>query len=100
MEIIIKDIFIFIFYFIYFIKIIIIFIISTSIIKDYKTNILFINYSDLIFQNITNKIKIGIVSQSLKNGGCERQTSLILNYLNKVRIFKFFLITKKKKEEN
>ena len=85
---------------IFFIKNLFIFFLIIFIIKNYKKNILFVNYNDLIFNNITNKIKIGIVSQSLKNGGCERQTSLILNYLEKIRIFEFFLITKKEKEKN
>ena len=76
------------------------FLLTLFIIKDYKANNLSINYNDLIFNNEENKIRIGIVSQSLKNGGCERQTSLILNYLNKIKIFDFFLFTKKEKEEN
>ena len=68
------------------IKFLNIFLLLLFIIKDYKTNISFINYKNLIFKNKENKIKIGIVSQSLKNGGCEKQTSLIINYLYKFKI--------------
>ena len=60
------------------IKFLNIFLLLLFIIKDYKTNISFINYKNLIFKNKENKIKIGIVSQSLKNGGCDKQTSLII----------------------
>ena len=45
------------------------------------------------------KIKIGIVAQSIKNGGCERQTSLLLNYLYQIKQFELVLITNKNKEE-
>ena len=66
-------------------------------------NISFINFYINYYLNIksdVNKIRIGIFSVSLKNGGCERQTSLILNYFNKVKIFNLFLFTVKDKEEN
>lgn len=46
------------------------------------------------------KIKIAIFSPSLSNGGIERQTSLMLKYFNKVKIFKLFLFTISDKEEN
>ena len=53
------------------------------------------------FNNIKNNIiRIGIIAQSLKNGGCERQTSLILKYFNKINKFQLFLFTKKDKDEN
>ena len=52
------------------------------------------------FKKKTNKIRIGIAVYSIKNGGSERQTSLILNYFNQMRIFKLFLFTIKEKEEN
>ena len=45
---------------------------------------------------LNKKIKIGIVSISIKNGGIERSTSLILHYFNKVKIFKVFLFTHNK----
>ena len=45
-------------------------------------------------------IRIGILAISLKNGGIERQTSLLLNYFKKIKIFKLFLFTKKNKEKD
>ena len=47
----------------------------------------------------SKKIKIGIVANSLKNGGAERVTSSILNHFNKVKIFKLFLFSLKGKIE-
>ena len=46
------------------------------------------------------KINIGLVAHSIKNGGAERSTSLICYYFNKVKIFKIFLLTLKRKEKN
>ena len=56
------------------------------------------NYPSI--KNIKIKINIAIFSQSLSNGGIERQTSLMLKYFNKIKIFKLFLFTIKGKEEN
>ena len=47
-----------------------------------------------------NIIKLGILVTSLKNGGVERQTSLLLNYFKKIEIFKLFLFIKKDKEKD
>ena len=69
-------------------KIIIILIINILYLLIFKTNFLI------------KKIKIGLVADSLKNGGIERTTSLICYYFNKVKIFKLFLFTLKKKEKN
>jgi hypothetical protein len=56
---------------------------------------------NLIFNNIiTTKIRIGIYIYSLKNGGTQRITSLLLNYFYKFNLFDLFLFTQKKKEEN
>ena len=53
------------------------------------------------YKNSLNKqIKIGLVAGSVKNGGAERSASLICYYFNKVKIFKLFLFTFKKKEKN
>jgi hypothetical protein len=41
-----------------------------------------------------------LVAGSVKNGGAERSASLICYYFNKVKIFKLFLFTFKKKEKN
>jgi hypothetical protein len=81
-------------------KIFLIFIIIISfgvnkIINYYKYN------PDKFYKNDLNKrINIGIVSKSIKNGGIERTTSLILYYFNKVKIFKLFLFTKHQKQSN
>jgi hypothetical protein len=50
-------------------------------------------------ENISN-IKIGIFVQKLKNGGAERQTSILLNYLNKINIFELYLFTVEKPSQN
>jgi len=56
---------------------------------------------NLSFNNISkNNIKIGIYIYNLKNGGTQRITSILLNYFDKVKIFKLFVFTQKKKEEN
>ena len=49
---------------------------------------------------IKNKIKIAILSNSIKNGGLERQTSLMLHYFNKINIFDLYLFTLMDKQEN
>ena len=36
-----------------------------------------------------NKINIAIFASSIKNGGVERQTTLILNYFSKIRMFNY-----------
>lgn len=46
-------------------------------------------------KKITNKIKIGIYSFYLRNGGRARITSLLLNYLYKIKIFRLYLFTRK-----
>ena len=61
------------------------------------------NYFDLChhlslsFNNkiIINKIKVGIYSYYLSNGGRARITSLLLNYLCKINIFRLYLFTRK-----
>ena len=55
------------------------------------------NYNYLNNKNI-KKIKIAIYAYSIKNGGIERQTSLLLNNFNKIKIFKLYLFTIHKKE--
>ena len=47
-----------------------------------------------------NKINIAIYANSIKNGGVERQTTLILNNFCKVRIFNLYLFTRKNKEKD
>ena len=53
------------------------------------------------FKNeIKNKIRIGIYYNSIKNGGIERLSALLLNYLDEVKIFKTYLFTHQQKEDN
>ena len=58
------------------------------------------NYNNLNNKINLNKINLAIFAQSIKNGGCERQTSLILYYFNKVKFFELFLFTIRDKEDN
>jgi hypothetical protein len=83
------------FYKIFLIIIIIISFNINKIINYYKYN------PDKFYNKTLNKrINIGIVSKSIKNGGIERVTTLILYYFNKVKIFKLFLFTVQKKQNN
>ena len=47
-----------------------------------------------------NKIRIGIVTNSFKNGGIGRQTSLLLKYLNKIDLFILYLFTREGKNKD
>ena len=85
--------------------IIFIFLINKKISKDYLE--LNINYNkiqknlNLKFDNtIKKKLRIGIYTYCLKNGGLQRLTSLMLKYFNKIKIFDIYLFTQKKKEDN
>ena len=72
--------------------------------KYYHKIIIFIIIILYLFIPKTNSlikiIKVGLVANSIKNGGAERSVSLICYYFNKVKIFKFFLLTLKRKEKN
>jgi len=90
-------------FFIYFV------IFTLKLKKNLKVNIIELNKKykniqiklNLSFQNIIkNKIKLAIYEESLKNGGRERMTSLMLNYLNKAKFFDLYLFTKQTKEDN
>lgn len=70
--------------------------------NELKENFYEINEEYLIIQknlnlsfpnNIKHKIKIGIFCESLKNGGRERLVTLLINYLYRVKIFKLYLYT-------
>jgi hypothetical protein len=50
-------------------------------------------------KKITNKLKIGIYSYYLCNGGRARITSLLLNYLHRINIFSLYLFTRKADSE-
>ena len=88
---------------IYFISII------NFLLKNYKFLMIDLNINYLKIQddinfhfdsNINSKINLAIHCYSLKNGGRARLTSLILNQLNKVKIFRLYLFTEKYKETN
>ena len=56
---------------------------------------------NLHFNNsINKKIRIGIYTLSLSNGGVQRITSILINYLEKVSIFKIYLFNQKGKEKD
>jgi hypothetical protein len=56
---------------------------------------------NITFNNNINKIiRIGIYTVSLKNGGLQRFTSIFINYLDQIKLFKFYLFNRKEKEEN
>lgn len=46
-----------------------------------------------IYDKIVNKIKVAIYSHSLNNGGVERNTALLINYLAKIKIFDLYIFT-------
>ena len=68
--------------------------------KELNTNYLKIQLNlNLSFGNkLKSKINLAIYYTSIKNGGVERLTALLLNYLNNVKIFNLFLLTITKEE--
>ena len=78
-------------------KILSLLLIIFCILCDYKN---FFWFYKIYYENKKNKIKIAIFATSLKNGGAERQTSLLLYYFNKLKFFNLFLFTIKEKEQN
>ena len=72
-------------------------LITFYILCEYK---IFVWHYYINLKKIKKKIKVAIFSSSIKNGGIERQTSLMVNYFNKVNIFDLYLFTKKDKEKN
>lgn len=86
-------------------KLIILLIINIIMIKHKKSlkiHFFEINKNYLLIQkqfnlsfpnNIRQKIRIGIICYSIKNGGIERLVALLINYLYKVKIFNLYLIT-------
>ena len=81
-----------------------------------KSNIIFINKNNselnenylkiqksikIRFNNqLKGKIRIGIYTYSLKNGGLQKLTSLIIKYFIKTRIYDLYIYTKLPKETN
>ena len=50
--------------------------------------------------NINEKIKIGIYTYSLENGGLQRLTSLMIKFFVKTKIYEIYLFTQLEKQEN
>ena len=50
--------------------------------------------------NLTNKIRVGIYSYTMKNGGRARISALLLNYLFKIKIFQIYLFTVRMTQDN
>lgn len=66
-----------------------------------------INYSQMLknlnltfYQKLKKKIRIGIYTFCIKNGGRARLTTILINYLYKVKILRIYLFTRINKEEN
>lgn len=59
------------------------------------------NEINIKFNNkLKKKIRIGFYTYSLKDGGLQRLTSLILKYLSNITIYDIYLFTKNEKESN
>ena len=65
----------------------------------FKILLFFINIY-VNFHTIRDKIRIGIYTYSLKGGGTERATSLMVKYLSMESNFYIYVFTQRKKEEN
>ena len=46
-----------------------------------------------LFEKLNKKINLGIYTFGMKNGGRARLTSILINYLNNLKVFKIFLFT-------
>ena len=72
--------------------------------KQYEINTYYFKlkiYLNLTFENkINNKIRIAIYTYNLKNGGIQRISSLLVNYLYKIKIFNLYLFSQNIKENN
>ena len=91
--------------FLFIIIIFLFFSILKKVSKDYlELNINYYNIQknlNLKFDSkIKKKLRIGIYTYCLKNGGLQRLTSLMLKYFNQIKIFDIYLFTQKNKEDN
>ena len=90
-----------------FVSILIIYIYVYKIIKDNNIK-LKREYSKFQFDlnykfnnnNINKIIRIAIYTVSLSDGGLQRITSKLINFLEKIKIFRIYLFNQKDKEEN
>jgi glycosyltransferase involved in cell wall biosynthesis len=74
-----------------------------KMIENYKFKIILLFISSLIMFKLTilfkyKKIKIALHYYSLKNGGAQRVSALLTNYLSKKKIFALFLFLNKKEK--
>ena len=80
-----------------------IFKISNNI-KNLYINNAYLNIKKDLNLNFKNKllikIRIAIYCTGIKNGGVERLTSILVNYFDKIKIFKIYLFTIRNKEED
>ena len=53
-----------------------------------------------LYNEIINKIRIGIFTHSLRNGGIQRMSALLINYLYKSNIFNLYLFSQKNKQSD
>ena len=77
-------------------------LISLNIKLEENKNII-INQKELnisLENTIFKRIKIGIYTYNLKNGGIQRISSLLINYLYKSKIFNLHLFSQNNKEDN
>ena len=59
-----------------------------------------LNINISLVKNLKNKIKLGLFSYGLKNGGRARLTSILINYFYSIKIFNIYLFTKVDKNSN
>jgi len=64
-----------------------------------KLILFFINIETILYKDIDG-IRLGIYTYSLKGGGTERVTALMINYLSVENIFNIYIFSQRKKEEN
>ena len=69
--------------------------IKSNYLNNIKNNLNLTNLNEF-----ENKIRIGIYAYTMKNGGRARLTSLLLNYLNTIKIFEIYLFTVRMKQDN
>ena len=53
-----------------------------------------------LYNEIINKIRVGIFTHSLRNGGIQRMSALLINYLYKSNIFNLYLFSQKNKQSD
>lgn len=73
-------------------------ILSTNVLLT-KLILFIINIKIIIYKDI-HGIRLGIYTYSLKGGGTERVTALMINYLSNESIFNIYVFSQRKKEEN